>query len=85
MHNLAELAPAGQPRPLHRPDYRRIGVGRMSLPHDPPLPGSPDYIKISCGNLPENLWNQSCSAMRPALTGANRTGKRGIFELAETA
>lgn len=45
--------------------------------------GSPDYIKISCGNLPENLLESELFGYEAgAFTGANRTGKRGIFELA---
>ena len=45
--------------------------------------GQPDYIKISCGNIPENLLESELFGYEPgAFTGASRTGKQGIFELA---
>ena len=84
MHNLAELAL----RVSHVRSTVLItgesGVGkdvfcRMICR----FAGSPDYIKISCGNLPENLLESELFGYEAgAFTGANRTGKRGIFELA---
>ncbi|MFR4561201.1 MAG: sigma 54-interacting transcriptional regulator [Flavonifractor plautii] len=83
MHNLAELAL----RVSHVRSTVLItgesGVGkdvfcRMICR----FAGSPDYIKISCGNLRRTCWNQSCSAMRPAPLPANRRESGGIFELA---
>lgn len=45
--------------------------------------GLSDYIKISCGNIPENLLESELFGYEPgAFTGASRTGKRGIFERA---
>lgn len=45
--------------------------------------GRADYIKISCGNIPENLLESELFGYEPgAFTGASRTGKQGIFELA---
>lgn len=41
------------------------------------------YIKISCGTIPENLLESELFGYEPgAFTGASRSGKRGIFELA---
>ena len=84
MHNLAELAL----RVSHVRSTVLItgesGVGkdvfcRMICR----FAGSPDYIKISCGNLPENLLESELFGYEAgAFTGANRTGKRGNFELA---
>lgn len=43
----------------------------------------PDYIKISCGNIPENLLESELFGYEPgSFTGASAKGKKGIFELA---
>ena len=45
--------------------------------------GLPDYIKISCSNIPEHLLESELFGYEPgAFTGANRNGKSGIFEAA---
>ena len=84
MHNLAELAL----RVSHVRSTVLItgesGVGkdvfcRMICR----FAGSPDYIKISCGNLPENLLESELFGYeKGAFTGASSSGKIGKIELA---
>ena len=85
MHNLAELAL----RVSHVRSTVLItgesGVGkdvfcRMICR----FAGSPDYIKISCGNLPENLLESELFGYeKGAFTGASKEGKMGVFESAD--
>lgn len=45
--------------------------------------GDAPYIKISCGAIPENLLESELFGYEPgAFTGAGKSGKPGIFELA---
>jgi PAS domain S-box-containing protein len=42
------------------------------------------YYKISCGAIPENLMESELFGYEPgAFTGASKTGKKGIFEVAQ--
>lgn len=45
--------------------------------------GLPDYIKVSCSNIPEHLLESELFGYEPgAFTGASRNGKPGILEVA---
>lgn len=47
--------------------------------------GGDDYIKVSCGAIPENLLESELFGYEAgAFTGASRHGKQGIFELARS-
>lgn len=84
MHNLAELAL----RVSHVKSTVLItgesGVGKdVFCQMVSRFSSGKGYIKISCGTIPENLLESELFGYEPgSFTGASKSGKRGIFEIA---
>lgn len=68
--------------------YGETGVGKegiAQLIHETSRRAAAPYVKLNCGAIPESLIESELFGYAPgAFTGAERTGKKGVFEEADT-